>query len=72
MKAAADHAEEPSQHLLEAIPKLVQAVASLQAVSSVLGLKLEVVQQVLAKDPSKVAKLIESIREEEYRCPTDR
>jgi hypothetical protein len=55
-------------HLLEAIPKLVQAVASHQAVSSVLGLKLEVVQQVLAKDPSHVAKLIESIREEEYRC----
>jgi hypothetical protein len=68
--SATDHGEELPQHLLEAIPKLVQAVASHEAVISVLGLKLEVVQQELREGPSHVAKLIESIREKEYRCVT--
>jgi hypothetical protein len=68
MNTATDHGEEVPQHLFKAIPKLVQALASHETVPSALGLKLEVVQQVLAKDPSQVVKLIESIRGEEYRC----
>jgi hypothetical protein len=47
--------EELSQHLLEAIHKLVHAGASHQAISITLGLKLEVVQQVLANDPVEAA-----------------
>jgi hypothetical protein len=48
MATATAHGEELSQHLLEAIHELVHAGASHQAVSITLGLKLEVVQQVLA------------------------
>jgi hypothetical protein len=44
--------EELPMHILEAIHKLVHAGASHQAISAVLGLKLEVVQLVLANDPS--------------------
>jgi hypothetical protein len=56
--------EKLPQHLLEAIHKLVHAGASYEGISSVLGLKLEVVQQVLTNDPPQVAQLTESIREE--------
>jgi hypothetical protein len=67
---ATAHGEELPQHLLEAIHKLVQAGASHQVISLVLGLTPEVVQQVLANDPLQVAKLTESIREKskKYRC----
>jgi hypothetical protein len=54
------HSEELPQHLLEAIHKLVHAGASHEAICSVLGRRLEVVQQVLDKDTSQVAKLTES------------
>jgi hypothetical protein len=49
------HGEELPQNLVEAIHKLVQEGASQEMISSVLGLKLEAVQQ--AKDPSQVAEL---------------
>jgi hypothetical protein len=52
---ATAHGEELSQHLLEAIHKLVHAGASHQAISITLGLKLEVVQQVLANYPVEAA-----------------
>jgi hypothetical protein len=55
--------EELPQHLLEAIHKLIQTGASHQAICSGLGLKLEEVQQVLAKATSQDSKLTESIRE---------
>jgi hypothetical protein len=54
--------EDLPQHLLEAIHKLHQTGASHQAICSVLELKLEEVQQVLAKAPSQDTKLTESIR----------
>jgi hypothetical protein len=63
MDHATSHGEELPQPLLEAIHKLVRAGASPEAISSGLGLKLEEVQQVLAKDFSQDAKLAESIRE---------
>jgi hypothetical protein len=67
---ATAHGKELPQHLLEAFHKLVHAGVSPEVISSVLGLKLEVVRQVLANDPSQRAKLTESIREEsrKYRC----
>jgi hypothetical protein len=55
--------EKLPQHLLEAIYKLVHQGASHQAICSVLGLKLEVVQQVLGKDLSRLTKLTTTIRE---------
>jgi hypothetical protein len=66
------HWEELPQHLLEAIHKLIQTGASHEAISSVLGLKLENVQQVLAKAPSQDTKLMESIRKKskKYRPVT--
>jgi hypothetical protein len=57
------HGEELPQHLLEAIHRLIQTGASHQTIGSVLGLELEDVIQVLAKDFSQDAKLTESIRE---------
>jgi hypothetical protein len=60
MDSATTHREELPQHLLEAIHKLVHAGASHEAICSVLGLRLEVVQ-VLDKDTSRVAKLTESV-----------
>jgi hypothetical protein len=59
--------EELPQHVLEALYKLVQAGASHAVITLALGLKPEVVRQVLANDPSQVAK---SIREKsrKYRC----
>jgi hypothetical protein len=62
--------EELPQHVLEALHKLVQAGASHEVISKALGLRLEVVRQVLANDPSQVAKLTRSIREKsrKYRC----
>jgi hypothetical protein len=58
---ATTHREELPQHLLEAIHKLVHAGASHEAICSVLGLRLEVVQQVLDQNTSQVAKLTESV-----------
>jgi hypothetical protein len=49
-----DNKDDLPQHFLEAIHKLVQLGASHQAISSALGLKLKVVQQLLAKDLSQV------------------
>jgi hypothetical protein len=46
MDYSSAHGVELSQHLIEAIHKLVQAGASHQTISSVLGLELKVVQQV--------------------------
>jgi hypothetical protein len=63
MDNATSHGEEVPQPLLEAIHKLVHAGASPEAICSVLGLKLEEVQTVLAKDFSQDAKLKQSIRE---------
>jgi hypothetical protein len=63
MDSATDHGEELPQHLMDAIHKLAHSGASHEAISSVLELKLEVVQQLLDKDPSQVAKLMETIRE---------
>jgi hypothetical protein len=63
MDNATSHGEEVPQPLLEAIHKLVHAGASPEAICSVLGLKLEEVQQVLAKDLFQDAKMTESIRE---------
>jgi hypothetical protein len=57
------HGEELPQHLLEAIHKLAHSGASHEAISSILGLKIEVVQQHLTKAPSQDAKLTDSIRE---------
>jgi hypothetical protein len=51
----AAHGEELPHHLLEAIHKLLHAGASREAISMTLGLKLEVVQLVLAKDSSQIA-----------------
>jgi hypothetical protein len=67
---ATPHGEELPQHVLEAFHKLVQAGASHEVISLALGLKLEVVREVLANDPSQVAKLTRSIREKskKYRC----
>jgi hypothetical protein len=64
--------EELPQQLLEAIYNLIQTGASPQAICSVLGLKLEKVQQVLAKAPFLNANLAESIREKskKYRPKT--
>jgi hypothetical protein len=64
------HGDELPQPLLEAFHKLAHAGASDETISSFLGLNLEVVRQILANDPSQVAKLAESIREEskKYRC----
>jgi hypothetical protein len=64
------HGDELPQHLLEAFHKLAHAGVSPEAISLILGLKLKVVQQVLANDPSQGARLTESIREEskKYRC----
>jgi hypothetical protein len=62
------HGEELPQHLLEALHKLIQTGASPQAICSALGLKLEEVQQVLAKAPFLNAKLAESIREKSKKC----
>jgi hypothetical protein len=50
----AAHGEELPHHLLEAIHKLLRAGASREAISMTLGLKLEVVQLVLAKDSSQM------------------
>jgi hypothetical protein len=55
--------EELPQPLLEAIYKLVHQGASHQAICSVLGLRLEVVQQALGKNLSRVTKLTTTIRE---------
>jgi hypothetical protein len=62
--------EELPQHVLEALHKFVQAGASHEVITLALGLKPEVVRQVLANDPSQVAKLTRSIREKsrKYRC----
>jgi hypothetical protein len=67
---ATTHGDKLPQHLLEAFQKLAHAGASDETISSFLGLKLEVVRQVLASDPLQVAKLTESITEEskKYRC----
>jgi hypothetical protein len=67
---ATGNGEELPQHLLEAFLKLVHAGVLPEAISSVLGLKLEIVRQILANDPSQRANLTESIREEfkKYRC----
>jgi hypothetical protein len=62
------HGEEVPQHLLEAIHKLAHTGASYQTICSVLGLKLEEVQQVLAKHPSQVTKLTKPIREKSNKC----
>jgi hypothetical protein len=69
---ATTQGEELSQHLLEAIHKLIQAGASHQTICSVLGLELEEVQQILAEDSSQDSKLTESIREKskKYRPVT--
>jgi hypothetical protein len=67
MDNATAHGEELSQHLVDAIHKLAHTGASHEAISSVLGLKLEVVQQLLDKNPSQVAKLTKTIREESQR-----
>jgi hypothetical protein len=63
MDNATAHGEELPQHLVDAIHKLAHSGASHEAISSVLGLKLEVVQQLLDKYPSQVARLTETIRE---------
>jgi hypothetical protein len=63
MDNATDHGEELPQHLVDAIHKLAHSGTSHEAISSVLGLKLEVVTQLLDKDPSQVASLTEAIRE---------
>jgi hypothetical protein len=62
------HRGELPQPLLEAIHKLVHTGASHQVISSVLGLKLEEVQQVLAKNPSQMAKPTESIVDKSTKC----
>jgi hypothetical protein len=59
--------EELPQHLLEAIHNLIQTGASPQAICSMLGLKLEEVQQVLAEAPFLNA-LTESIRKKSKKC----
>jgi hypothetical protein len=63
------HGEELTQHLIEAIYNL-RASASSKMISTFLGVKLAVVEQVLANDPRQVAELIQSISEEskKYRC----
>jgi hypothetical protein len=68
--SATAHRKELPHHLLEAIRKLALVGASHQAISSVLQLKFEVIQQVLAKDHSQTAKSTESITEEskQYGC----
>jgi hypothetical protein len=70
---ATTHGEELPQHLLEAIHRLIQAGAPHQAICSVLGLKLEDVQRVLAKAPSQDSKLTAPIREKskKYRPVKD-
>jgi hypothetical protein len=65
---ATSHGEEHPEYLLEAIHKLIQAGTSHQRICSVLGLKLEEVQHLLAMDHSQGSKLTESIKESIY-CP---
>jgi hypothetical protein len=67
---ATAHGEELPQLLLEAVHKLVHAGASHQTISSALGLKLEVVQQVLAKTPSQITQLVETRCEQPNRLRT--
>jgi hypothetical protein len=68
--SATGHEEKLPQHHLEAFDKLVNAGASHEMISSFLGLKLEVVQQILVRNPSQMARMTNSIREKskEYRC----
>jgi hypothetical protein len=54
MDNATAHGEELPHYILNAIGKFAHEGASHHETSSVLGLKLEVVQQVLAKDPSQI------------------
>jgi hypothetical protein len=62
--------QELPQPLLEALHKLIHAGASPEMISSVLGLKYEIVQQLLANDPTQIAALVQSVRERsrEFRC----
>jgi hypothetical protein len=59
---ATSHGEELPEHLVEVIHRSNQAGYSHQTICSLLGLKLEDVQQVLANAPSQDAKLKESTR----------
>jgi hypothetical protein len=56
---ATPHGEELPQHVLEALHKLAHAGASHGVISLALGLKPEVVRQVLSKHPSQIAKKAE-------------
>jgi hypothetical protein len=70
---ATSHGEELPEHLVEVIHRSIQAGYSHKTICSLLGLKLEDVQQVLANAPSQDAKLKESIRKnsKKYRPGKD-
>jgi hypothetical protein len=57
-------------HLREVLHKLVHVGASPDTISLVLGVNLELVQQVVAKDPNRAARMIQEFNEKssEFRC----
>jgi hypothetical protein len=62
------------QPLLEALQKLIEAGSSPETISFALGLNLDMVHQLIAKDPKQIARLVESITEKsmEFRCALSR
>jgi hypothetical protein len=62
--------EQVSQDRLEALLKLAHSGSSPDAISFVLKIDIETVQQIVAKDPMNRARVIQQIKEKsrKYRC----
>jgi hypothetical protein len=61
---------ELTEQVIETIHKFANAGSPPETISSVLGLQLEEVQQVFARDPMQIARLVDSVKEKsaKYRC----
>jgi hypothetical protein len=58
------------QPILEALQKLIEAGSPPEIISYVLGIDVEQIRKLIAKDPKQLAKVVETIREKSrrYRC----
>jgi hypothetical protein len=58
------------QPILEALQKLIEAGSPPETISFVLGIDIEQIRKLIAKDPKQLARVVETIREKSvrYRC----
>jgi hypothetical protein len=58
------------QPILEALQKLIEARSPPETISFVLGIDIEQVRKLIAKDPKQLAKVVETISDKSrrYRC----